>query len=603
MRVAEDDRTLDRSSILRTQHKDVISAARYAIGRGTMAPALAGLNALQSVPWKINTWIMDVIRECYERNIKVDGIPIKEGIVVPERLPASEFNALPVEERRLHRKSVLGLRKANSANDNDTVLFTEDMEIAKRLAPEDQFYTPMNMDWRGRVYSLTNFAFARGDYVRAMFLFARGEQITERGLYWIKIHVANSGAFEGVDKKPLEERIAWVDQNLDLIRDYVRRPLFNTGWTKADSPFVFLAACRELVSALSVGSTYVTALPVSFDGSCNGLQHLTAMTRSTEARLVNLTDNAVPLDVYQVVADRTRQMIEADLGNNSMFGKLDDEDPTRKTVMPISQLARIALPHVDRKLCKRNVMTFAYSSKEFGMAEQHYEDTMEPLELKVLKREIAEHPFGETRDEQKLMCRYLAKRTLAAIKETVSKPAEAMAFMQDLAKALAHEAKPVRWTSPAGIPCVNRYHESIVERIELFVYDKGVKVRTRVTVAVDYEKPIKKDKAAAAIAANFTHSMDAAALLLCVQQCASEGITDVATVHDSFGCLPSQADRFHQIIRETFKRMYEDHDVLAELLATATNDLTPANHHRLPALPEKGSLDIAAILRARFAFA
>jgi DNA-directed RNA polymerase len=61
MRVAEDDRTLDRAQLLRTFHKDVISAARHAISTGQMAPALKGLNALQSVPFKINTWIMDVI--------------------------------------------------------------------------------------------------------------------------------------------------------------------------------------------------------------------------------------------------------------------------------------------------------------------------------------------------------------------------------------------------------------------------------------------------------------------------------------------------------------------------------------------------------------
>jgi hypothetical protein len=76
-----------------------------------------------------------------------------------------------------------------------------------------------------------------------------------------------------------------------------------------------------------------------------------------------------------------------------MFGKVDDDKPERKTIAAMKKLARIALAYgVDRKLVKRNVMTFAYSSKEYGMGEQHFEDTMEPLELKLLKGEIDDHP-------------------------------------------------------------------------------------------------------------------------------------------------------------------------------------------------------------------
>jgi DNA-directed RNA polymerase len=90
-------------------------------------------------------------------------------------------------------------------------------------------------------------------------------------------------------------------------------------------------------------------------------------------------------------------------------------------------------------------------------------------------------------------------------------------------------------------------------------------------------------------------------LLLTVNACADEGIVDIATVHDSFGCLPSRAGRFNAIIREQFLRMYTEHDVLAELLESAKNDLT--NHDKLPELPAKGTLNIEEILNARYAFA
>lgn len=607
MRVAEDDRTLDRAQLLRTRHKDIISAARHAMTSGQMAPALTGINTLQSVPFMINTWIMDVLIDCFDKGIHVDGLPDRQGLEVPPKLPKEEFTALSVEERRYYAKNRRGRIKANRANDADIMQLQEDMRVAARQSVVERFYTPMNMDWRTRVYSLTHFNFQREDRVRALFLFANGEPIGKDGIYWLKLHVANCGDFDKCSKKPMDERIKWVDDNLTVLADYVKRPLYNTGWTKADAPFLFLAACRELTSALDVGPSYVSHLPVSWDGACNGLQHLAAMTRAPEGRYVNLTTDPVPHDVYQLVADIAKQMIEADLGNQELFGRApsdDEKKANRKTQATYNKLAKLALAHgVDRKLVKRNVMTFAYSSKEFGMGEQHYEDTMEPLELKMLKGEIEEHPFGETEDEWRLASRYLAKRVLAAIKQVVGLPAEAMAFMQKLAQALAHEGKPLRWITPAGVPCINRYHESTTERIELFAYDKGVKVRRQITLATGFDTPIAKDKAAAGIAPNFVHSHDAAHLLLTVTACAEEGITDIATVHDSFGCLPSRAGRFNQIIRETFLRMYQDHDVLAELLESARADLTPANHHKLPELPAKGALDLKEIINARYAFA
>lgn len=603
MRVAEDDRTLDRATLLRTSHKDVVAAAKFAMNSGTMAPALKGINTLQAVPFKINTWIMDVIAQCYDKGIKVEGLPFKNPLKVPARLPYAEFKAKTEEERRLLAKTIWSLKLANRANYADTVSFEEDMEVANLLATVERFYTPMNMDWRTRCYALTRFNFQREDRVRAMFLFANGKPIGEEGIWWLKVHVANCGAFEKVDKKTFEERVQWVDDNLHLLADYVRRPLYNTGWAQADSPFLFLASCRELITALSSGVSYFTHLPTSWDGACNGLQHLAAMTRASEGSLVNLTDNAIPNDVYQVVADIAKKLIVADLDNNEVFGKADDDHQERKTTAPISKLAALALAFgVDRKLVKRNVMTTPYSSGEFGMGEQHFEDTMAPLELKLLKKEIAHHPFGETDDEWRLASRYLAKRVRAAIMQVVGLPMEAMGFMQKLAKALAHEGKPLRWTTPAGVPCINRYHDATTQRIELWCYDKGVKVRSTVVVATGYEKPIAKDKAASGISPNVVHSMDASHLLLTVGNCADEGFTDIATVHDSFGCLACDAPRMNRILRGTFLKMYTDHDILAELLESARADLTEANHHRLPALPTKGTLDLKDILNARYAF-
>jgi DNA-directed RNA polymerase len=90
--------------------------------------------------------------------------------------------------------------------------------------------------------------------------------------------------------------------------------------------------------------------------------------------------------------------------------------------------------------------------------------------------------------------------------------------------------------------------------------------------------------------------------MMAVNAAVSEGITNIATVHDSFGCLAPQASRFNAIIREQMVEMYQ-RDILAEVLEQAKHDLTVANWHRLPELPTYGTFNTGDIRHAPFAFA
>jgi DNA-dependent RNA polymerase len=95
------------------------------------------------------------------------------------------------------------------------------------------------------------------------------------------------------------------------------------------------------------------------------------------------------------------------------------------------------------------------------------------------------------------------------------------------------------------------------------------------------EKAIDKEKSANGVAPNCVRACDAAHLLLVANAAAVEGVRQIATVHDSFGCLASHARRFNQVILEQFALMDETHGVLAELLEQASHDLTPSNQNRL----------------------
>jgi DNA-directed RNA polymerase len=596
-----DDRRLEYDiQFVRTYYADVQAALKAAMASGQMKPAVDAVNAMQRVPWVINERVLEVIRDCHEQGIEVEGLPAKAEIPKPPYpRPWDEMTELEQRQWRMKAHDVV-LR--NHELKTDRLSFKEDMETAKLLLTKGRFYTPMNCDFRGRVYATCHFNFQREDRVRALFLFAEGQPIGEEGLYWLKVHVANCGAFGKIDKRPISERVEWTNRNLKAIKRIAMDPMKHGAWRKADNPFLFLAGCLELAAAIDCGSTFRTCLPVSFDGACSGLQHLSLITRDEDtAKLVNLTATEKPQDVYSAVSEVVKVQVEKDVTAEHFYkdGEQDHDTP---------KIAQLFLDYgVDRKLTKRNVMTFSYSAPKYGMAQQQQTDLMDDLRKKVIKGELKSHPFDPYHrgsiEQPSKAARYISSRIFDAIEARIEKPAQVMRFLQSIAKALAHESKPVSWTTPVGIPFINRYNELEMVRLKLYMHDRGVRRVLNANVTTGNTQRINKRRAANAIAPNLVHSLDAAHLMLTVNAAVANGILQIATVHDSFGCLAPQAAKFNKIIRAELVRMYETHDVLSEVLEQAKCDLTQHNHARLPAVPQSGTLNLKEIENAEYAFA
>lgn len=597
-------RTYDLPLVRKEGCKVTDAQLSKAIREGKMDGVLEALTAIQSVTWSINEPVAEMVRWAYTNAVEVDGLPAKNDVPYPAPLSDEAYEAMSDEAKRLRRRDIAGKKEKNRSLIGERATLDRDLSIADILVSKgNRFWTPYNMDYRGRVYSATHFGFQRQDYVRAMFRFAEGAPLGERGLYWLKVHLANCGDFEKVSKKPFEERVAWVEENLMRILGVAFNPRVDLWWTQADSPFLFLAACIELGAAYTTTNghpeNYVSHIPVSFDGSCSGLQHLAAMTRCEDtAKLVNVSPTPKPSDVYQTVADKAKLVIEA-------VSNTDDE---------FADVARLTLAYgVNRSLVKRNVMTYSYSSPKFGMITQQMDDTMRPLADKVTLGKLDAHPFQVAEDTfeskaggwvhmpGKKAAKFLGSVVFDTIEATVQKPAEAMRFLQGIARALAHEGKPVIWYTPLGMPVVLRCPNMVNNQICLYLSDRGVRVQARVNL--DVEAPgIDKKAASNAIAPSFVHSMDACHLQMASLEASKRGITNMALVHDSFGCLPSQADEYREVIREQFHWLYAMNDVLGDILRDTCEQID-TNCHRMPELPLKGDLDISEVLKADYAFA
>ena len=238
---------------------------------------------------------------------------------------------------------------------------------------------------------------------------------------------------------------------------------------------------------------------------------------------------------------------------------------------------------------------------------------MVPLHYEVLAGKRGAHPFEVAADTFTTKAghtvvtpgytasRFLARVVYNAITETVGRPAVAMGFLQGIARTLAHEGKPTSWHTPLGFPVVMRYPNVTTTRVKLLLHDKGVQREIKPSIAVELAG-IDKRRSASAVAPSFVHSLDACHLMMVALAAKADGITNMAFVHDSFGCLPNDADRFRDVIREQFYDLYHHNDVLFDILREAAGQLD-TSWHRLPNLPDKGHYDLNEILEAQYAFA
>lgn len=578
-------------NLVRKDCKTTQRILKQAAKSGQLQPVFDALNAIQAVTWTINEPIRDLIVWAQTEGVKVPGLPHKDDVELPPALTTEEWEALDDDRKRLRRKEIAKKKEMNRTLNGERKTYLQDIAIADHvLANGNKFWTPYNMDYRGRVYSTCFFGFQRQDYVRSLFAFHEGKPLGDRGLYWLGIHLANCGDFGKCSKKPFEDRHQWVQDNLGRILAVGTDPKADLWWTEADSPFLFAAACIEYAKAFTDPTGHLCNIPVSFDGSCSGLQHLAAMTRcEVTAALVNVKPSDRPQDVYQTVADAVKVKVER------VAAEPADE---------FADVAKLALAYgIDRKLTKRNVMTYSYSSPKFGMQTQQSEDTMRPLSDAVLRGELVGHPFAAEGDryDGDRAAKFLGGIVFDTIEETVQRPAEAMTYLQKVAKALAHEGKHTQWTTPLGLPVVLRYPNMTTTSVQLWMSDQGQSIRTKVNLQEEVPG-IDKAAAARAIAPSFVHSYDACHLQMVVLGALKKSIKHMAFVHDSFGCLPSDAEEFREVIRQEFYWLYSMYDVLGMIHQEASAAIE-TNHQRLPEVPAKGALNVEEVLNAQYAFA
>ena len=549
-----------------TQHTQLRDYIRAAAESGDMARVFAGLDVLGRTPWQINRAVFDVMLQVWNSG---------EGLAdVPPATPKFDYPTDPgssadSRERRKYAYQIKEIENQKDGMHSERCFLNFQMEVARAYLGET-FYFPHNVDFRGRAYPIPPYLNHMGaDNCRGLLLFAKGKELGESGLAWVKVHLAN---VFGYDKASFKERQDFATDHIKDIYDSANNPLGGSRWwLKAEDPWQCLATCMELKNALDLAdpTKYVSFLPVHQDGTCNGLQHYAALGGDPiGAKQVNLEPGDRPSDVYMAVADAVQVEVAKDAAGGDPLGKRLDGKITRKVV-------------------KQTVMTNVYGVTRQGATRQvasqlrslyPTEFITDPRDTAVVSAYITKKifralsaMFNGAHDIQywlgecaSRICNALTPEQLVWLEEKAAGKSQKSSF----ARKATNETKlkdehtrfksSVIWTTPLKMPVVQPYRTSAA---------KVVKTNLQLISLNEpsASDPVSKRKQLQGFPPNFIHSLDATHMILSALKCDELGLT-FAAVHDSFWTHAADLDLMNGVLRDSFITMHSE-DIIGRLAA------------------------------------
>lgn len=539
------------------------------------------VNRIQETAYCINKDMYKVIDTIIEQGGGLAGIASMEP---HEPEPVMKFK----ETKKDFNKRLGKWLEIEVARRSKALRVLRIFRYAREFKEYDNIYFPCNIDFRGRIYPIPLFNHQGDDFMKSLIVYSDPVPLKDSQdielLYW------QGANLWGNDKVSHREQVEWVKAHHSNIVDSAKAPLDYLWWTDADEPLQFLAWAMEYVKSLEYYEKHKTyegyscPIVIAYDGTCSGLQHYSAMLRDeVGGSAVNLVDHERPADIYQQVADKVLKIVERD----AMSGTLDEVEKEevgggQRVHFGTRSMAQAWLAHgVTRKVVKRNVMTLAYGSGQYGFQEQILEDTTKG------------NPHF---DRFAVPCaKYLAKLVWQEVQTTVVSATEGMKYLKALAKVLTKHGLPVNWWTPLGLPVQQQYLKMVQKSFQTRFGDRCQWRGYYQDVADDEELDANGQKNG--IAPNFIHSLDSTHLMMVVNEA---GLSNYTTIHDSFGTSLGEARHLQVVIREQLYKLYTEHEPI-EQFKKYVEEMTGEDLSDIPE-PPKGTLNLENILTSTFIF-
>jgi DNA-directed RNA polymerase len=562
--------------------KDLSNLSHYTID---------AINHLQDTPWMVNPYMLKTLNDFIDlgADVRKEVKGNMEPILVLERPIDPRQDADNVIHLRFSKEDWMEMSKEQKQGFTSTkarimATFEEEvgvyqatsriLHLANEMGQFDKFYYPHNADFRLRLYPIPNDLTPQSnDLSKGLLRFARGSRLGVDGLFWMGVSVASQF---GKDKLSMDDRFSYAIDMLTNsdIRLWVADPITNRGWLTADSPFQFLAVAQEWVAAHSSPDkpeAFMSHLPGNLDGSCNGAQHLSIMSRDTVgARATNCYTSDTREDLYLEVGNRVWAVVERDAKAGNLVA--------------IEWVPKLMEAKDRRDVVKRSVMTVPYGVTSYGVANFMIDD-----------KHVAEQANNKW-DSAK----YLRDIILDAIDNSLERGRALQLWFQACADKCAKAGLPMCWDTPAGSKVTQAYRNIIVKRIRAYgtrfvVYEEPNEDEEE----SDYYKRIGMNvkKMGTSAPPNVVHSCDAAHMQITVCRMAEAGVRDFSMIHDSYGCPFSQVSLMRDILRQSVVDMYANN-----YLETFKKSVETYSGLTMPPAPELGEFDINEILTSEYFF-
>ncbi len=397
-------------------------------------------------------------------------------------------------------------------NEEDVRVLNEILKYTK-----ETMYFPVTMDKRGRMYYRGGLLSPQGtDFCKAAFQFAKSKPLGETGFEAIAIHTANVC---GMDKVSINDRISWVHENIangtfanvELFQDVMEM------FPSADK-FQATVAITEINRIIAIGGNPATVesnLVCHQDGTCNGLQHMAALTGSrATAESVNCTASTrddVPSDIYGIISHEAENLAT-------------NQDELR------------LIQKYGRKMAKNPVMIVGYGAGK---------DTVKKNTSAFLQKHGEDASLGDSIGELYMSA---LENKAAAVKSFTS------AITSRMEEAMITGLEKATWITADGFVSDISYTSIEAQRVRAGNFN---------CVKQNGEKELDTVKTRGAMAPNLVHSIDATHLRMVINQCDHE----LVTVHDSIGSHACDFFETAQSIREQFVEVHK-YDIMSELCSS-----------------------------------
>ena len=402
-------------------------------------------------------------------------------------------------------------------------------------------YFPTFADFRGRIYTLSNYLSYQGnDLNRSLLLFSltkkesEAQILNEEGFNYLKIYFTN---LAGHSKLSWREKLNWFENNIiNIIHNYENNnDEFNKFVTNLSEPFQFISIFLAIYSVLKNELDYnkiAVYNPILFDASCSGIQHLSALTREVEiAKKVNVISEAnepydeKPGDFYSYAANLIQEKLN-------------------KT----EELNNIKL---NRSVIKKTVMTIPYNISLTGVGDQlkdHFKFITD-LNGQYLIEIKPEH----TKNNKTLFLLpkqfgLLTKIIFVTLTKELPSLNSLTNYLNNLVNVLLVLNKPIIWITPNGLTI----NLSTVKYDQIRTSSRLIPSSNPVTITLPTDK-LNKVKIKRSFMPNLIHSLDAANIHLFIKKISN---MPIYTIHDCFASLPNNMNILEILVKQAFIEIY-----------------------------------------------